>query len=32
LPAQIEKWPHGWIFARTEGKEARTERPIARTD
>src|ERR1035437_7074627 len=32
LPAQIEKWPHGWIFARTNRKLARTERQSARTD
>jgi len=32
LPAQIEKWPHGWIFARTNWKLARTERQSARTD
>jgi hypothetical protein len=30
--AQIEKWPHGLIFARTDGKSPRTERQIVRTD
>ena len=32
LPAQIEKWPHRWENRRTDGKMARTEREIARTD
>jgi hypothetical protein len=32
LAAQIEKWPHGLIFVRTDGKLARTERQIARTN
>jgi hypothetical protein len=30
--AQIEKWPHRWIFARTDGKLARTERQSVRTN
>jgi hypothetical protein len=32
LPAQIQKWPHRWENRRTDGKLARTEREIARTD
>ena len=32
LPAQIEKWPHRWENRRTDGKMARTEWEIARTD
>jgi hypothetical protein len=30
--AQTGYLPHRWIYARTDGKLARTERPIARTD
>jgi hypothetical protein len=30
--AQIEKWPHGWDFARTDGKLARTKRQMSRTE
>ena len=30
--AQIEKWPHRWVFARTDGKRSRTERQSVRTD
>jgi hypothetical protein len=31
-PAQIEKWPHGLIFARTDGKLPRTDSQIVRTN
>jgi hypothetical protein len=32
FPARIGKWPHRWENRRTDGKMARTEREIARTD
>jgi hypothetical protein len=32
LPAQIEKRPHGWNFARTERKLSRTNSQSVRTD